>query len=136
MVDRVSIDVRSRNMKRIRSKDTGPEIQVRRLLYGLGYRYRLHVRSLPGCPDLVFKSRMKIVFVHGCFWHQHQGCRDAHMPKSHPAYWLPKLRQNVERDMQNEQLLKNKGWSILTIWACEMKDEQEAAIRLRAFLDE
>jgi DNA mismatch endonuclease (patch repair protein) len=135
MADRIPTPSRSRNMRHIRSKNTEPEIRIRRLLYKLGYRYRLHVGSLPGCPDLVFRGRRKIVFVHGCFWHQHQSCGDAHLPKSRIAYWHPKLKRNVERDAQNERSLKNKGWEILTLWACEIRDEQEVSVRLQRFLD-
>jgi DNA mismatch endonuclease, patch repair protein len=134
MVDRISVDTRSENMRRIRNKNTAPELYVRKLVYSLGYRYRLHVRSLPGCPDLVFGGRRKIVFVHGCFWHQHEGCRDAHVPKSRLSYWQPKLHRNVDRDAKSEQLLADMGWKILTVWACEITDAHRLLLKLREFL--
>jgi len=134
VADRVSPRARSENMRRIRSKDTKPELRVRQIVHGLGYRYRLHVGALPGCPDLVFRKRKKIIFVHGCFWHQHRGCPDAHIPKSRTSYWLPKLERNVRRDRKNIQLLKRDGWVVLTIWACETEDERGIGRRLREFL--
>ncbi|MGA2084674.1 MAG: DNA mismatch endonuclease Vsr [Terracidiphilus sp.] len=134
MTDRISTPARSQNMRSIRSKDTKPEMRVRLLLYGLGHRYRLHVKSLPGCPDIVFRSRRKALFVHGCFWHQHKGCHDAHLPKSRLSYWGPKLRCNVERDRRNAQLLRDAGWATLTVWACELADEKALASRLKKFL--
>src|ERR1039458_8261958 len=97
-------------MSLIHSKDTSPELIVRRLVYAMGFRYRLHVPSLPGKPDLVFSRRRKIVEVRGCFWHQHHGCPDSHIPKSRTDYWQPKLARNVTRDLQNEQQLRSLGW--------------------------
>src|SRR5215813_8380564 len=97
-MDTISKTRRSANMSKIRSQNTKPELFVRSLVHRLGYRYRLHVKSLPGKPDLVFKSRRKIILVHGCFWHSHQGCRVAHLPKSNLGYWSPKLKRNLERD--------------------------------------
>jgi len=106
-------------MSRIRSSDTRPEMQVRRLLHGLGYRYVLHRRDLPGVPDLVFPSRRKIVFVQGCFWHQHKGCIDGRVPKSRVAYWKPKLLRNIERDRKNISRLRRNGWRVAMVWECE-----------------
>src|SRR6478672_2195406 len=100
-MDSVPAKRRSEIMSRIRSSNTLPEMEVRRLLHGLGYRYVLHRRDLPGVPDLVFPSRKKIVFIQGCFWHQHKNCSDGRMPKSRPDYWKPKLQRNVERDRLN-----------------------------------
>jgi DNA mismatch endonuclease (patch repair protein) len=134
MVDRISAETRSRNMSRIRSKDTKPEMQLRRIVYGMGYRYQLHVKSLPGCPDLVFARRRKALFIHGCFWHQHEGCKDSHLPKSRLAYWSPKLVRNAKRDIENERKLRELGWDTLTIWACEITDENRLAHRLQEFL--
>lgn len=134
MADRISKDARSRNMRQITSGNTRPEMRLRRLVYALGYRYRLHVRSLPGCPDLVFHSRKKVLFLHGCFWHRHQGCRYAHLPESNTSYWIPKLRRNAARDAENAQALATAGWAVLTVWECEMRDESAIAARLRAFL--
>jgi DNA mismatch endonuclease (patch repair protein) len=108
---------RSENMSRIRSKDTAPELAVRRLLHSLGYRYRLHHKDLPGKPDIVFSVRRKVIFVHGCYWHAH-GCKVAHTPKSNEAYWSPKLRRNVERDALNRARLAELGWRSFVIWEC------------------
>jgi len=134
MADKISIQARSQNMQRIRSKNTKPETRVRQLLFGLGYRYRLHVRSLPGCPDIVFANRKKAIFVHGCFWHQHSDCRDAHLPKSRLLYWIPKLKRNVERDVAHRESLKDLKWLVLTVWACEIADEQRLLAKLQKFL--
>ncbi|WP_233272713.1 very short patch repair endonuclease [Paraburkholderia acidisoli] len=109
-------------MRRIRSKDTRPEYVVRRLVWSMGYRYRLHRRDLPGKPDLAFASQRKIIFVHGCFWHQHPaGCSDARLPKSRLEYWLPKLQRNCERDAEAIKALEAAGWCVLVIWDCETK---------------
>ncbi len=120
-------------MQAVRGKDTGPEWIVRKLAHGLGYRYRLHVKGLPGKPDLVFPARRKAIFVHGCFWHAH-GCRYGRPPKSGHDYWLPKLEQNKIRDADKRARLEALGWSVLTIWQCETKDAKALAARLRAFL--
>src|ERR1035441_7586556 len=101
---------RSANMRAIRSKDMRPELAVRSLVHKLGYRYRLHKRDLPGKPDLVFASRRKVIFVHGCFWHSHKGCKAAHVPKSNLAYWGPKLQRNQTRDLKNINTLTADGW--------------------------
>jgi DNA mismatch endonuclease (patch repair protein) len=135
MVDRVSKEIRSKNMKQIRSGDTGPEMRVRRILHRLGYRYRLHVRVLPGCPDLVFPGRKKVVFVHGCFWHQHGKCHDTHLPKSRAEYWIPKLQRNVARDRKNRRCLRKNGWDVFTVWECELEDEHGITSKLQRFLD-
>lgn len=123
-------------MSLIHSHDAQPEWRVRRLLHGLGYRYRLHVKSLPGRPDIVFPGRRKIVFVHGCFWHQHDQyrCRITRRPKSNTDYWSPKLNRNVERDKLVESELRAKGWSVLKIWECETSDDRALADRLIRFL--
>lgn len=126
---------RSANMSRIRSKDTKPEMLVRRLLHALGYRYRLHRRDLPGAPDLVFPSRQKVILVHGCFWHQHKGCIDGRLPKSHEDYWLPKLRRNVERDRRNIAKLQRRGWKVMKLWECEILKGKTMQERLINFLD-
>ena len=107
---------RSERMARIRSRNTGPELAVRRLVYSLGFRYRLHGTGLPGKPDLVFASRRKVIFVHGCFWHQHPGC--GRQPKSRLEFWTEKLFQNRERDLRNQRKLRSLGWRILIVWEC------------------
>lgn len=124
-------------MRAIKSKNMLPETSVRRIAYGLGYRFRLHIKDLPGKPDLVFRPRKKVIFVHGCFWHQHSKarCLDGRLPKSNSAYWNKKLLGNVERDRRHLKALKADGWKILIVWECETKDEANLAKRLRAFLD-
>ena len=134
MVDRLSPEARSRNMARISGKDTSPEMTVRRLLHNMGYRYQLHLRSLPGRPDLVFPRRRKAVFVHGCFWHRHQGCRYAYRPKSRTDFWDGKFAQNIERDARNLCALADRGWEALVVWQCEIKDLGLLRNRLSEFL--
>ncbi|OFM06551.1 very short patch repair endonuclease [Pseudomonas aeruginosa] len=121
-------------MARVRSKDTKPEMQVRRLVHAMGYRYRLHDRKLPGHPDLVFKGRRKVIFVHGCFWHRHEGCGLARLPKSRLDFWLPKLEGNRLRDARKLEQLNQLGWTSLVIWECELKDIGLLEKRLKTFL--
>lgn len=111
---------RSENMSRIRSKDTAPELAVRRLLYSLGYRYRLHRKDLPGKPDIVFPGRRKVIFVHGCFWHPHESCRISHAPRTNLDYWKPKLARNVSRDLVTQKALAEMGWKTFVIRECEI----------------
>jgi DNA mismatch endonuclease, patch repair protein len=125
---------RSENMRRIRSKDTSPEMAIRRLVHSLGFRYRLHVGHLPGKPDLVFPGLKKIIDVRGCFWHQHRGCLDAHVPRSRTDYWLPKLRRNKQRDKRNQRKLRAQGWDVLILWECESKSEKVLRRQLLRFL--
>jgi DNA mismatch endonuclease (patch repair protein) len=134
VTDKLTRERRSENMRRIRAKDTSPEKTVRRLVSGMGLRYRLHVAKLPGKPDIVFSKLKKIIEVRGCFWHQHKGCLDSHIPKSNRSYWGPKLRTNKRRDRQNEKKLKAMGWRLLNIWACELSDEEHLKESLDAFL--
>ena len=134
MTDVFSKQKRSEVMSLIRSKDTSAEMVVRRLVYGMGFRYRLHVAHLPGRPDLVLSRLKKIIEVRGCFWHQHRGCTDSHIPKSRTEYWGPKLARNVNRDKANENLLRSLGWQVLTLWECEIKDTRSTAKRLNSFL--
>lgn len=132
--DPLSPDERSKRMSRVRSGDTKPEMVVRRLVHGLGYRYRLHVGDLPGTPDLVFKARRKVVFVHGCFWHQH-GCRQYRMPKTRTEFWEPKLQGNTARDAKVQRELRELGWSVLVVWECQIKDVAELRGRITEFLE-
>jgi len=120
MADKLSPERRSENMRRIRSKNMKPELLVRSLIHRKGYRYRLHCRDLPGKPDLVFGSRRKVIFVHGCFWHNHH-CRNAHVPRSNVNYWGPKLQRNAARAAKNLKALIASGWRSLVIWECELK---------------
>ena len=122
MTDKISPERRSVNMAQIRSRNTSPEMLVRRLVHGRGFRYRLHVADLPGKPDLVFPRHNKIIEVRGCFWHQHGKCIDSHIPRSRLDYWLPKLQQNVQRDAVNLRNLKALGFRVLVVWECEIKD--------------
>lgn len=137
MVDTLTPQARSELMARVRSKDTKPELIVRRLLHSMGYRYRLHGQGLPGRPDLVFPRRRKAIQVHGCFWHGHQdpACKLARAPRSRMEYWLPKLTANRERDERNERALAAAGWDQLTIWECQLQDTNTLATVLRGFLD-
>ena len=136
MVDTVSPEIRSRIMAQVKSKGMRPELQVRRLLHGLGYRYRLHCSSLPGCPDLVFPSRYKIIFVNGCFWHRHSGCKRLRIPTTNRDYWLAKLERNHIRDTRNLSLLREKGWAVMTVWECELRDLPAVTERLVTFLED
>lgn len=113
--------MRSDIMSRVRSKDTRPELLVRRLIHSAGFRYRLHVRDLPGRPDLVFSRRKKVIFVHGCFWHSHIGCQHARIPKSRTDFWLAKLGANKARDERNLRALDEAGWTVLVLWECELR---------------
>lgn len=127
---------RSRRMALVRSKDTKPEMKVRRALHALGFRYRLHVKGLPGHPDLVFPSRKKVVFVHGCFWHRHLGCSLARLPKSRQKFWVPKLEGNRLRDEAAINSLRAVGWGVLVVWECETRDIEILVARIIRFLEE
>ena len=136
MVDTLTKEQRSERMGLVRGKDTGPEIAVRRLAYGLGYRYRLHGKGLPGRPDLVFGKKKKVIFVHGCFWHRHgdSSCKLARLPKSRLDFWVPKLEANKERDIRNQEALRAEGWGVLVIWECELTDQPALARKIGKFL--
>lgn len=135
MTDYLNPERRSDNMRKIRAKNTSPEMLVRRLVHGMGFRYRLHVAALPGKPDIVFPRLKKIIEVRGCFWHQHGNCIDSHIPKSRPGYWLPKLQRNRSRDAANLQNLKALGFRVLVVWECETKKAKRLAAKLSRFLD-
>lgn len=124
MVDRVSKEVRSYNMSRIRSKDTKPEILVRTYLFSRGLRFRKNDKRYPGSPDIVLPKYKTIVFVHGCFWHLHEGCKYAVMPKSNVDFWKNKLYRNKERDESNQKELEKMGWTVITVWECELKKDK------------
>lgn len=121
-------------MQAVKGKHTGPEWIVRRMLYRLGYRYRLHPSNLPGKPDIVFHGRKKAIFVHGCFWHGH-GCRIGRPPKSRLDYWLPKLEANKRRDAKKADQLVRSGWSVLTVWQCQTRNLEELEATLMKFVD-
>jgi DNA mismatch endonuclease (patch repair protein) len=122
MPDIVDTATRSRMMAGIRGKNTKPELEVRRFLHRLGFRYRLHDRRLPGRPDIVLPKYRTVVFVHGCFWHQHPGCRLSARPDTNATFWRNKLRANVERDERDQTRLKELGWRPLTVWECALGD--------------
>lgn len=121
-------------MARIGSKNTAPELIIRRMLHAMGYRFRLHRRDLPGKPDIVLPGRKKVIFVHGCFWHAH-GCRIGRPPKSRPEFWKPKLARNRARDLANIEALEREGWEVATVWQCEIKDRAGLTERLRIFVE-
>jgi DNA mismatch endonuclease (patch repair protein) len=121
MTDVHSKETRSYNMSRIRGKDTKPEMLVRRFLHGQGFRYRLHVKDLPGKPDIVLPKYKTVIFVHGCFWHGHEGCRYYVVPKTRTDWWLEKINRNVLNDQFSKQLLITQGWNVIEIWECELK---------------
>ena len=124
MVDKVSKEVRSYNMSRIRSKDTKPEILVRSYLFSKGLRFRKNDKRYPGSPDIVLPKYKTMVFVHGCFWHLHDGCKYARIPKSNVEYWEKKLYRNRERDEHNQKELEEMGWRVITVWECELKKDK------------
>lgn len=126
-------ELRSRTMRAVRSRDTAPEMKVRRLLHRMGYRYRLHRRDLPGRPDIVFASRRKVIFVHGCFWHGHSCKRGNRLPKTNGEYWMAKIARNVERHANQLDELASDGWDALTLWECELADDNVVAQRLSTF---
>ena len=134
-MDSLSPAERSEIMARVHSKNSRPELCVRKLVFALGYRYRLHAKDLPGHPDIAFRKRRKVVFVHGCFWHRHAACELARMPKSRLEFWRPKLEGNKIRDEKNKRALVRQGWKVLTIWECQLKDLGRLTARLRRFLD-
>jgi len=125
---------RSERMSLIRAKDTKPELTVRRLIHSMGFRYRLHSNNLPGKPDLVFTRQKKAIFVHGCFWHLHDYCKKARLPKSNLDYWYPKLTGNKTRDLLNQTKLESLGWKILVVWECEVNDLIKLTSKLINFL--
>jgi DNA mismatch endonuclease (patch repair protein) len=137
-MDTLSPAERSARMARVRAKDSQPEMLVRRMIHGAGFRYRLHRRDLPGTPDLAFPARKRAIFVHGCFWHRHSepGCKLARLPKSRQEFWVNKLEGNRARDLKNEEQLRARGWSSLTIWECELRNKAEVLRRVNSFLGE
>lgn len=135
-MDNIPAARRSANMRAIRSHSMKPEMDVRRLAHHMGYRFRLHRKDLPGKPDMVFPSRRAVIFIHGCFWHQHplKDCKDARLPKSNIDYWQPKLLANQTRDAEHAAALQAQGWRILVIWECQTKDKTYLKNLLFSFL--
>lgn len=120
MSDVLSPEKRSWNMSRIRGADTSIELKVRRALFKAGFRFRKNVKSLPGKPDIVLPKYKTVIFVHGCFWHRHPGCKDASMPKTRVGFWKEKFARNIENDIRNKECLENMGWQVIIIWECEV----------------
>ncbi|MGH9513207.1 MAG: very short patch repair endonuclease [Terriglobales bacterium] len=137
-MDTISRERRSENMRRIRGKNTKPELIVRRELFRMGFRYRLHGTKLPGKPDVVFPKQRKAIFIHGCFWHNHsyKHCKIARLPKTNSGYWAEKLSRNVERDMARRAELRRLGWKVLVVWECQSKSIETHLGRIRRFLQE
>lgn len=133
--DSLSPQERSERMSRIRATNTKPEKLVRKLVFAMGFRYRLHQRSLPGSPDIVFPGRKKVIFVHGCFWHQHRPCHHYVQPKTRTIFWSEKLSRNVARDKRNQADLKQLGWQVMIIWECQLKRVITVQNRIRRFLE-
>jgi DNA mismatch endonuclease (patch repair protein) len=123
-------------MRAVKRHHTKPEIVVRKLLHRIGLRFRLHRRDMPGSPDIVLPRHRTVIFVHGCFWHRHEGCRYATEPKSNRDYWLPKFAANVERDERKASALRNEGWRVLVVWECETRAPNELESRLRLCFDQ
>jgi len=122
-------------MSKIRGKDSNPEMKLRRLVHGLGFRYRLHVKNLPGKPDLVLPARHAVIFMHGCFWHRHEGCKLARLPKSRLDFWKTKLEANRQRDLYHQQQLLELGWRVLVVWECQLGDMANASRIIQEFLN-
>ena len=122
-------------MARVQSKNTRPELLVRKVVSVFGLRYRLHAKNLPGHPNLVFRKQRKAIFVHGCFWHRHSNCALARLPKSRLDFWGPKLEGNKARDQRNRRALAKLGWKVLTVWECQLEQLERVETRIRRFLD-
>ncbi|MDP6849085.1 MAG: very short patch repair endonuclease [Kiritimatiellia bacterium] len=137
MRDPLTPEERSQRMSLVRGKDTKPEMYIRRLVHSMGYRYRLHVQDLPGSPDLLFPSRKKVIFVHGCFWHRHHCRMGNRMPKSRLDFWRPKLEGNKKRDIKHHRMLRRMGWRVLVIWECQThpKKVEKLSARIICFLE-
>ncbi|RLP24864.1 DNA mismatch endonuclease Vsr [Mesorhizobium sp. YM1C-6-2] len=129
MADTLTSERRSWNMSRIRGRDTAPEMLLRSLLHRAGFRFRLHARQLPGRPDVVLPRYRTAIFVHGCFWHRHPGCRNATTPTTRREFWQEKFDGNVSRDARNRIALEAAGWTVLTVWECKLKADAESVVR-------
>jgi DNA mismatch endonuclease (patch repair protein) len=133
VIDTLTPSQRSKRMALVSGKDTAPEVFVRRIVHSMGYRYRLHVRALPGTPDIVFPRTKKVIFVHGCFWHRHTGC--GRLPKSRKRFWITKLEQNRQRDISNLRKLRRRGWQVLVLWECKL-GKHGLGDKIREFLED
>lgn len=128
MVDTISEERRSWNMSRIKGRNTGPELRLRSLLHRAGFRFRLHAKDLPGKPDIVLPKYRTAIFVHGCFWHRHEGCRNATTPSTRTEFWQDKFNGNVERDRRNRAALETAGWTVITVWECDLKVDADRIV--------
>ena len=135
MVDHLTPERRSWNMSRIRAKNTKPEKEVRSILHRMGYRFRIHVKDLPGTPDIVLKKYNTVIFCHGCFWHRHMGCKRATTPKTNREYWENKFLRNVQRFKTVKKQLKDLGWNVLVVWECELTNRDSLTLRLKSELE-
>ena len=133
-MDHITQEKRSWNMRQIASKNTAPEVIFRKLIHRAGFRYRLHVKTLPGKPDLVLKKYRTAVFIHGCFWHGHENCKRGNQPKTNIKYWSEKIKRNMEKDAKNVIMLKNADWRIFTVWECELKKPEDVLKRFQEFI--
>ena len=133
-MDKVSREKRSEVMRAVRSRDTKPELVVRRTAYALGFRFRVNVKDLPGRPDLAIKSRKKAIFIHGCFWHRHQNCKRSTLPRSNQAYWAKKFAETIKRDELTMATYRSMGWEPLVIWECELADREALSERIKLYL--
>ena len=136
MADVFTTEQRSRIMSRIKSGDSEPELLVRRLVHSLGHRFRLHIRELPGTPDIVLSRLRKVIFVNGCFWHGHARCSRARLPSTNEGFWQTKIDGNRKRDRRVTRQLKRMGWSVLIVWQCQTRNHEDLCGRLRAFLQD
>ena len=134
MIDIFSSAKRSTIMSRIQGKNTTPEILVRKLIFSMGYRYRLHRKDLPGCPDIVFLGKKKVIFIHGCFWHRHN-CKKGSLPDTNKSFWESKLERNKIRDAEDLTKLEKSGWRVLVIWQCQIKNTKVLEASIKTFLD-
>lgn len=134
-MDRLSREHRSWNMSRIKGRDTAPEKVVRSALHAMGYRFRLHRRDLPGCPDIVLPRHSTVILVHGCFWHRHARCKFAYTPKSRQEFWEEKFAANVVRDKRTRRSLRSLGWRVIVVWECQTADCELLRQRLKAALE-
>ena len=133
MADHLSKEKRSWNMSRIKGRDTAPERKLRSGLHRLGFRYRIHDDKLPGKPDIVLRKYRTVIFVHGCFWHRHDGCKHAAIPKSNQDFWLKKFRDTLDRDKRNIEAIKNLNWRVIIVWECEINSDPYQVTRSVAF---
>jgi len=136
MADRLSPQARNRNMSKIKSTNTAPEMAVRSMVHRLGYRFRLHVKDLPGKPDIVLSKHRKVIFVHGCFWHGHKGCKRASRPSTNTDFWNTKIDSNIARDRRVRKELNKLGWKSLVVWQCQLKKPDVLKRRIVRFLNE